>query len=113
MKYFNRKEFSCKCGCGFDSVDYELVSILEELREHYNSPVIVSSSARCLEHNRSIGSTDKSQHTKGRAADITVKGVTPMAVHTYLNEKYPDQYGLGFYNTFTHIDTRKGKARWS
>ncbi|EFN9136236.1 serine/threonine protein kinase, partial [Escherichia coli] len=26
--------------------------------------------------------------------------------------KYPNQYGLGKYKTFTHIDSRSKKSRW-
>jgi uncharacterized protein YcbK (DUF882 family) len=112
-RYFKRSEFACRCECGFDTVDFELLRVLEDLREFYGVPVIINSAARCLKHNRDIGSTDKSQHTKGRAADVVVYGVNPIAVHAYLDKKYPDSYGLGFYPNFTHVDTRSTKARWS
>jgi uncharacterized protein YcbK (DUF882 family) len=53
-----------------------------------------------------------SQHIKGRAADIAVKGKTPKEVYEYLDERYPNKYGIGSYEMFTHIDTRINKARW-
>jgi uncharacterized protein YcbK (DUF882 family) len=111
-KNFSRKEFACKCGCGFDTVDVELVKVLQELRDHFERPITINSACRCLKHNRSIGSTDSSQHVKARAADITVKGVSPEVVYYYLDSKYPDHNGLGRYVDFTHLDTRGWKARW-
>jgi uncharacterized protein YcbK (DUF882 family) len=111
-KNFNRSEFACKCGCGFDAVDKELVCVLELVRKNFNAPVIINSACRCLEHNRSVGSKDTSQHVKAKAADIVVKGVKPQFVYDYLNDIFSDKYGIGNYKTFTHIDVRDKKARW-
>ena len=109
--YFNREEFKCSC-CDFDTVDSRLISILGEVRQHFKSPVKINSGARCLKYNRLIGSKDTSQHVQARAADIVVKDVSTQDVFNYLDGKYPDELGLGRYSTFTHIDTRNGKARW-
>jgi len=114
MIHFKRKEFACQCGCGFDTVDYELVKVLDDLREHFNKPVIVTSGCRCFTHNREVGGADGSQHTLGRAADIQVKDVHKDEVSEYLKNKYPDKYGIGqyTYQNIVHIDTRIKKARW-
>ena len=109
-EYFTRKEFACRCGCGFDTVDAELVALLDRIRGYFQAPVIVSSCCRCEAHNRQVGGTKGSQHLKGRAADFTVTGKTPEEV-----QRYADLIGvpgLGFYDSFTHIDTRQGQARW-
>lgn len=112
MKYFTRNEFACKCGCGLDTVDYELVMVLEELREHFQLPVLITSGCRCFLKNRSVGGSQDSLHIIGRAADIKVKGVDAHVVADYLKTKYPEQFGIGTYDTWTHIDTRDKKARW-
>jgi len=39
--------------------------------------IIVNSAFRSAEVNRAVGSTDKSQHRRGCAADIRVPGMTP------------------------------------
>jgi len=109
--YFIRKEFACKCGCGFDTVDFELMAVLIELREHFGVPVIINSGCRCHFYNKQCGGVAQSQHLLGRAADITVKGVHPDKVFQYLNNKYPGKYGIILYNTFTHIDTRTKQVR--
>ncbi len=110
---FSRSEFACKCGCGFDSVDAELIEILEDLRTHFGGrSVIVNSGARCELYNKKIGGAVSSKHLSSRAADIVVNGIAPVLVYEYLRTKYPDKYGIGKYRTFTHIDSRKTKARW-
>jgi len=110
--HFKRHEFSCKCGCGFDTADVRLVNILEDLRVHFGESVVINSAARCLEHNRSIGSKDTSQHIKGKAADIVVDHVPPLSVYDYLDSTYSNSCGIGSYLTFTHIDSRDQRSRW-
>jgi uncharacterized protein YcbK (DUF882 family) len=110
--HFDRIEFSCECGCGYNTVDVELITVLEDLRAHFGKSVIINSGARCLAHNMSIGGKPTSQHLIGRAADIVVKDVKAADVQAYLLFKYSDKYGIGQYQGFTHIDTRITKARW-
>ncbi len=110
-KYFNRSEFACNCGCGFDVVEAELLQFLVAVREHFNSPVTINSACRCESHNRRVGGSTGSLHKTGRAADIVVAGVEPAdVVHFLDNVMSPG--GLGEYSTFTHVDSRSGAARW-
>ena len=111
-KHFDRKEFACKDNCGFDTVDVELITVLEDLREHFDSPVRINSGSRCKKYNDRIGGAKKSQHLVCRAADVTVDKISPIVVWEYLNFKYMARYGVGRYNSFTHIDTRNISARW-
>lgn len=117
-KYFSREEFACKCGCGFATVDAELLEVLTAVREHFNSPVTINSACRCCRHNATVGGKQKtktssgSKHMYGIAADIVVKGVNPDDVYLFLFNYAPNKYGLGAYETFTHIDVRAKKARF-
>lgn len=111
-KYFKRKEFSCRCGCGTSTVDAELLQVITDVREHFGVPVVITSGHRCAKHNASVGGAKNSMHLTGKAADIKVTGVGPMEVLAYLCNKHPDKYGIGAYPTFTHIDVRDNKARW-
>lgn len=110
--WFKREEFACKCGCGFDTVDAELLEVLEDVRMHFGKAVTVTSGCRCEEHNTAVGGMVNSYHKKGRAADIKVAGTRPSDVQSYLRLTYPDSLGIGSYNSFTHIDSRSGKARF-
>jgi uncharacterized protein YcbK (DUF882 family) len=111
-RHFNRSEFACKCGCGYDTVDAELLTILESVRDAFGQPVSINSASRCEEHNKRVGGSKNSQHLLGRAADIVVRNTSPIEVHNYVKLMYPLSLGLGSYENFTHIDTRTGKARW-
>jgi len=112
MKYFKRSEFACKCGCGLDTVDYELAKVVDNLREHFNAPTVITSGCRCEEHNKSVGGAKGSKHTLGIACDLKVAGANPRQVYDYLDNKYPDNYGLGVYSSWVHIDVRHTRARW-
>lgn len=110
---FQRCEFKCHCrNCNYDTVDKELIDVLEDLRSHFGKPVLITSGNRCPEYNKKIGGAKHSYHVKGRAADVRVKNTPPKEVQKYLDETYPDKYGIGCYSNFTHIDTRTGKGRW-
>lgn len=129
-KHFSRSEFKCHCGlCDFDTVDAELVLVLEDLRTD-NVRVNILSGCRCPEHNEAvqfkanpnyIAYSSDSEHMYSLASDITVERqegrkwvtVPPEEVATELERKYPDKYGIGRYNWGTHIDVRKKKARWN
>ena len=112
-KNFSSHEFECKCGCGFDDVDSELVLVLQRLRNWWRRPVKINSACRCEAHNAEVGGSKNSQHLLGKAADITIQGISPSEVHRYLCEIYPDKFGIGKYSSFTHIDVRESKARWT
>ena len=112
MKYFKRKEFVCKCGCGFDTVDYMLAIVLDDLRANFGVPITITSGCRCKKHNKNEGGSKNSQHISGKASDLKVKGVKPRKVFDYLDKKYPNKFGLGLYNNRIHIDVRNKKARW-
>ncbi len=110
---FSRSEFECSCQCGFATVDVELIGLLERIRSHFfDAPVTVNSACRCADHNASIGGHKNSKHMQGIAADIVVKGVTPLQVFEYIDSLAPDRYGIGCYETFTHIDVQPTRKRW-
>ena len=112
-EHFSRSEFECKCGCGQNTVDVGLITILEKIRKYFNAPVTVNSGNRCEAYNDAINGAKNSQHKRSRAADITVKGVTPEMVANAAEHIIGDSGGVGRYNTFTHVDSRGYKARWN
>ena len=107
---FSRHEFACECGCGFDSCDVQLLQILEDIRSHFDRKIKVNSGCRCRRHNDAVDGSDNSLHLVGRAADIMVEGTPSSVVQEYAEQK--NVPGLGRYNSFTHVDSRTGFARW-
>lgn len=111
-KWFWKSELQCKCGCGKYIPNKELLGVLDEVRDYFGVPVAITSSTRCEEHNDKVGGMETSQHLLGTACDIQVRGIEPSLVASYLEDKYPWEYGIGKYYNFTHIDVREKKARW-
>jgi uncharacterized protein YcbK (DUF882 family) len=103
--HFNRSEFACQCGCGFDTVDSVLLEALESIRNEFEKPIRVTSGCRCSKHNESEGGSLLSQHKKGRAADIKVSSVLPRVVADFAEDL---GMSVGRYDTFTHVDSRSG-----
>jgi len=55
-----------------------LADFLEQVKVVLNGkPIMVNSAFRSAEVNNAVGSSDRSQHRRGCAADIQVPGVTP------------------------------------
>ena len=108
---FSRSEFACKDGCGFDTVDADLIMLCELVRKlHGDRPITPNSGCRCAYHNQKEGGSVLSQHLLGRAADLPVRN--PEEVYKKLCNLYPNIYGFGLYKTFIHVDSRNDKARW-
>ena len=105
-KNFKIQEFECKGGCDMPLEVYEniikLASQLQFLRD-YNAQI--------------SGSSKKSQHQYGKAADITIQSLKPAEVYRIIEDLidmgHMLQGGLGLYDTFVHYDIRKTKARWN
>jgi len=112
-EHFRRREFACRCGCGQDTVDAELITVLEQIRAEFNGAIItIDSGNRCESYNKKIGGRPHSFHLISKAADIVIQGVEPARVHDRIEVMFPNKFGVGMYKTFTHIDVRAKKARW-
>ena len=74
-------------------------NILQPIREHYGKVVSVSSGYRSPELCVKIGSSLKSQHAKGQAADFEIFGLANAELAKYIIDKLNfDQLILEFHN---------------
>jgi hypothetical protein len=74
-------------------------NILEPVREYFKAPVVVSSGYRSVEVCEAVGSSAKSQHTKGQAADFEIFGIPNKDVADWIvNNIDFDQCILEFWN---------------
>ena len=111
--HFKVREFACADGSGPVFVSPALVDILENIRVHFGQPVHINSGYRTVSYNAGVsGSSKKSQHCSGLAADIRVDGHTPAEVYAYAETLLGDHGGLGIYNSFVHVDVRADKSRF-
>ena len=102
MKYFRDDEFLCSCGCGMD-VEQELKDVVIRARHIAQTPFIVNSGARCEAHNKAVGGTKGSAHTKGLAIDIKVDNNLDRAIiFNALCRVGIIRYGI--YKDFIHAD---------
>jgi zinc D-Ala-D-Ala carboxypeptidase len=105
-KNFTPAELACK-GSGELLLDMDALDKLQLVRETLKVPLKINSAFRSPAHNAAEGGSKNSMHTKGKAFDISLKGVDPKVL--YAAAKAAGFTGFGFYRTFLHVDT--GRAR--
>ena len=73
-------------------------TVLQPIRDHFGKPVVISSGYRSPELCEAIGSSSKSQHARGEAADFEIAGVDNMQLAMWINKNTDfDQLILEFY----------------
>ena len=82
-----------------------LAAFLEQVKEVLNGkPIMINSAFRCAEVNKAVGSSDKSQHRRGCAADIRVPGMTPDEVVSAIIESgLPYDQVIREFDRWTHV----------
>ncbi len=104
---FTAKELASKDGEEELLVSQELLEVLEEIRIHFNKPVIVNSGYRTPFWNFQIGGARNSYHCKGMAADIRIKGVSPKEIAKFASKYMENHGGVICYTNFVHVDVRE------
>ena len=105
---FKVKEFACKDGSDKILIDVSFVqNQLQDIRSHFGKPVNVNSGYRSPNYNTKVGGAKNSYHMKGRAFDISIKGVEPVEIAKYAASIGVP--GIIQYNTFVHVDSRDTK----
>lgn len=113
--YFDTKEFESKDGkpSPFETVvQKELIVRLNAIRSRFGKPIIINSGYRSPEHNKAVGGVANSQHVKGMAADIRPTDLKDLSELQKICDEMNPNGGVGYYNTFVHVDVRGEKARW-
>lgn len=104
IKYFEKAEFRCRCGCGADSMEEKLIREAEDVRVHFGAPVTVSSGRRCANHNARVGGGSNSRHLSGKAMDFCVKGKSSQTVLEYVQKKPNIRYAYAIDGSYVHMD---------
>ena len=116
---FKKAEFKCPCGkCnGYgDGIASSLLVTLQNLRDKYGA-VKITSGYRCTSHNKEVGGSTNSKHTKGQAADFYLDGFNSQAKRVdIVNElKETEYYNYSYTNVngnhpnmgnVVHVDTK-------
>jgi hypothetical protein len=82
-----------------------LAQLLEQVKETLGGkPIMINSAFRSKQVNDAVGSSDKSQHRKGCAADLRVPGVTPdEVVRAVIAAGLPFDQIIREFDRWTHI----------
>ena len=119
-KNFNLSEFECNCGCSMpDFVKKNVIELAENLQVLRDAvgKLHLTNAYRCKDHNADVGGAVNSQHLKGKAADVKSSTMSPSEIAVIVDDLMKSEKfklgGVGIYNTFTHVDIRGSRARWS
>jgi uncharacterized protein YcbK (DUF882 family) len=122
-EHLSKAEVHCKCKrCqGLDGLGYggELMAfsprtaeLFEKIRRFVSlfadcdTPIAIASGFRCREHNDAIGGAPDSMHLRGIALDLRLPdNISIGDFHWIAHKIMKGQGGLGFYDTFIHIDS--------
>lgn len=108
VKYFSRREFACKCGryCNGFPVEPNMLLIEQAdiVREHFGTPVFVSSGVRCRQHNANVGGVSGSRHKSGKAMDFRVEGKSANTVLKYVKTLSNIRYAYAIDGSYVHMD---------
>lgn len=126
---FNIKEFRCKSN-GEVLINAAVIAHIQRLqnfRNWYGRVMIINSGYRTPEYNAVIGGFENSIHLLGIASDIAL----PMEEFAPYTKERQEEYlenvkrkwtelcnadglggGVGFYDTFFHLDSRKSVGFW-
>lgn len=103
-KNFKKHELSCSC-CGEEGVDPQSLMMLQELRDLWGKPLVLSSAYRCKNHKEEKKKVKAGTHNRGIAFDIKTTPaeqvqLIPLAISLGFK-------GFGLGKTFLHIDARE------
>lgn len=103
---FAASEFACQ-HCGRRGIRFELVELLQHLRDAIGSPIKITSGYRCPQHPIEARKAKPGRHAEGIAADIT--GPALIEIWQRLPD-FPEFTGVGVapYQNFMHLDIRCG-----
>jgi len=106
---FSSREFACRCGCGLDTVDKELIDKLQQVRDKFG-PLTVTSGRRCRAHNKRQGGSPNSAHLSGLAVDLECSvSLSRYILVERLMEAGFRRIGIG--KNFVHADLDESKIK--
>ena len=68
--HYYRDEFACKDHCGFNTVDYNLVVILEKMCNELGRKLVVVEGCMCSKRAKVVGGNGDNAHLLGKGAHV-------------------------------------------
>ena len=113
-EHFMYSDFICPCCDTLKIIPgfYRHVSLLEHMRQEAGFPIVINSGYRCKSHNAKVGGAPRSWHLLF-ATDIRPEDGDPeklAVLYGYAREL--GFGGIGWYDTFIHLDLRPEAMQW-
>ncbi len=110
IKHFKADEFACRCGCGLNNMNYEVVKSLDDARDLAGVPFILNRGCSCIAHNKEVLGSESSSHLDGLAVDIKVKNSRDrfLIVYSLIQSGFNR---IGVYKNFVHADKDYSKVK--
>ncbi len=105
MIFFKESEFVMGNENVFHEMNSDFLIRLDELRKLVDEPLIITSSYRSIDYNKSVGGASKSQHLIGNAADLACNNGILRAKIIY--NALSLGMSVGAAKGFVHVDGRK------
>ena len=108
---FKESELACPC-CGKCRMSPVFMDRLQVLRDMFGGPLTIVSGYRCPIHNRQVGGSSKSDHLRGEAADIRVKGRPASELYRLRDLAFALRFNaIGIGKGHFHIGVRPGAGK--
>ena len=103
-KYFSPSEFKkCVPSCSIEDMDGGFLALLDKVREKAGIPLVLNCAYRTKAHEKEMGRSGNSAHTRGKAVDIRCNA----SENRYKIVKAALECGvcrIGIGATFVHLD---------
>lgn len=114
MKLYNFKpeEFTMDGLNVFDDMNEKFLLKLDNVREVFGQPMIITSSYRNERYNKKIGGADSSMHLLGRAVDVRIDKYSGKQIRKLIHILSCMDLTYGIDKQFIHIDDRESSTMW-
>lgn len=113
-QFFELEEFTCKCGCGLNTMSEDTLSRLDRARLIASIPFVINRGCSCTSHNAFVGGSDTSSHIgdKGvEACAVDIKCTTSRERAIIIKALVEVGFTrIGIAKTFIHADTDQNKT---
>ena len=94
----------------YDKMNEDILQALNIIRHKISKPLVLTSTYRSEEYNKSVGGAKHSQHVLGNAADISIENLDGHDVYLIIKIliSLDLSFGINWNKKFIHMDCRSG-----
>jgi hypothetical protein len=119
VRHFKPEEFACKCGCGLNNPNPQVIYDVDACRERLGLPLTITSGCRCSKHDAdpAVGGTGHGPHTpspaNGECDAVDIAAVADTLKFRILEFFFKLGYvRLESSNLHVHVDRAQYRLPW-